>query len=387
MVLSKKSVNGSWEFETDDTTEFNSVNMEEECFVEKTSVNYGERSLFNEGDSNQTPKSPRLVTKKTLGMPLEKIDFLNSVNDNDVFLDASVVFPLLLKNLVNVSVQKFFTVNISLDKVIGNLAQAIEKAKAANILVNTNLKKSTNHLDQAVVIKQIPIKTLTKTVHAVLFRFEMVKSIKIQLLGLWQKTVVEFKQLDYANLVIAKWDSYRILLYILLIEINAHNIWDFIGSVSGKMCVIDQHSVTNAQARCVCTKYEKVGHISLSCSGGRKFSSSGLSCKILSEIDKNRQTSIYAKCFAPIFCSVSFNSVSWAKIVGESLLPSLPVHNDLNVSGSFSELKLALAVSIELNNIFATFEHSFTSLVECIDKLAKRLNTSGLIVSQPSPGC
>ncbi|KAG9301370.1 hypothetical protein G9A89_018042 [Geosiphon pyriformis] len=48
------------------------------------------------------PKNPRLVMKKTLDTPLEKINFLDNVDDDNILLDASVVFTLPLKNLVNV---------------------------------------------------------------------------------------------------------------------------------------------------------------------------------------------------------------------------------------------------------------------------------------------
>ncbi|KAG9295426.1 hypothetical protein G9A89_013455 [Geosiphon pyriformis] len=52
-----------------------------------------------------------------------------------------------------------------------SLAQVTKKVEAANILVNTNLKKSTGCLDQAVVVKKIPVGTLAKAVHVVLSEF------------------------------------------------------------------------------------------------------------------------------------------------------------------------------------------------------------------------
>ncbi|KAG9294425.1 hypothetical protein G9A89_001930 [Geosiphon pyriformis] len=93
--------------------------MEEECLIKETSINYGEKSLFVEGNSNQTPKSPRLVTKKALNKPLGKINFLDNINNDDIFSDTPVVFFPFLKNLVNVSVQKSFVIDIGLNKVAG----------------------------------------------------------------------------------------------------------------------------------------------------------------------------------------------------------------------------------------------------------------------------
>ncbi|KAG9298384.1 hypothetical protein G9A89_005244 [Geosiphon pyriformis] len=132
--------------------------MKEKCLVEETSFNYGKSSAFAERDSNQTPTGSKIKTKKALVT---------------------------------------FTSELS-------LVQTSKKAEEAKILVNTNLKKSSEHLDQAVVLKEIPIRTSTKTVHAVLSEFGIIKSIKMQLVGLWQKAVVEFEQVDHADLVTAK---------------------------------------------------------------------------------------------------------------------------------------------------------------------------------------
>ncbi|KAG9293884.1 hypothetical protein G9A89_019222 [Geosiphon pyriformis] len=230
--------------ETGDTTESDSVDMEEKFLVEKTSFDYGKDGVLTSGDLKQTFKSSKILTKKALGKPLGKIDFLNN-NDDNILLDKPLVLPLPLKNLVNVSVKKFFTLNIGLDNVVRksaqkklmvirklfskinsfgeaftpskfagiikatftselSLVQASKKAKEAKILVNTDLKKSSGHSNQVVVLKEIPIGTLTEAVCAALFKFSLIKLIKMQLVGLWQKAVVEFEQINYDNLVMAK---------------------------------------------------------------------------------------------------------------------------------------------------------------------------------------
>ncbi|KAG9297364.1 hypothetical protein G9A89_009448 [Geosiphon pyriformis] len=81
-------------------------------------------------------------------------------------------------------------------------------------------------------------------------------------------------------------------------------------------------------------------------------------------MDKSRLTSIYAKCSALIAHLVSFGGISWAKII----------------DNTYS------AVVLELDSRFITFEHSLASLIKCVNKLAKRLNTPGPMVSQPSFG-
>ncbi|KAG9296647.1 hypothetical protein G9A89_002918 [Geosiphon pyriformis] len=451
MVVSDKAVGGFWGSEAGDTIESNSVNIEEEFLIEKTSVDYGKSNLLKEKDVNQTPKRPKVVTK---------INFLSNNSNDNVLSGGYLELPFPLKNLVNVPVQKSFALDIGLKKVTGkssqeklsavrklfsgingfggastfsrfagiiratftselSLVQASKKAGDAKILVNTNLKKPTGYSDRAVMVEKILVGTLVETVHAALSEFGSVVLIKMQLVGLWQKTVVEFVQLDQADLVAARWsilirkdavkvakansdkeswntrDQHRALLYTLPIGTNAHDIWDFISSVGEKTCVIDRHLVTYVWTRCAivcfdsaalinavmrttpCVKYENLGHTSLDCSVNKKTSSGGLARRILSESNKSRLASIYAKHSALIFHPVSFGGISWANIVGGSSFSSLPVCDESAFSGFSLEIKPTLLVSVKLNNRFAALEHSFASLVECVDKLAKRLDSPG----------
>ncbi|KAG9306563.1 hypothetical protein G9A89_004760 [Geosiphon pyriformis] len=311
------------------------------------------------------PKRPGIKTKKTLGKLLGKIDFSNLDIDDDVLLDASLELLSPLKNLVSVSVRKSFALNISSDK--------------------------------AVIVKKIPVETLTKTVHTVLSEFGLIKSIKMQLIGLWQKAVVEFEQSDHADLVTAEWsilieknamhivransdkelwdarDYHRALLYTLPMGTNVHNIWDFVRSVGKKTCVINHHSVTYVRIRCAvvcfdfielldaakkttlvlrdinlywsslmstkCAKYEKTDYISLSCTENEKIFSGSLLCRVLSDASKSRLAAIYVKQSVPI-------------------KPFLPVVT-------------------EINDRFAALEHSLVSFEKHVNMLAKKLDALG----------
>ncbi|KAG9299404.1 hypothetical protein G9A89_014053 [Geosiphon pyriformis] len=245
VISPKVQKSSSWGFETSNTTKSESVDMEEECLVEETSFDYSKSSALAEGDHDQTPTDIRVKTKKTLGKPLGKIDFLLDKDNDNVLLDTPLALFTPVKKLVAISVRKFFTLNIGLDKITGkssqeklvvvrklfsringfgeastpskfaeiirvtftselSLVKATKMATNANIMVNTNLKKSAGHSDQAVVLKEIPVGTSAKAVRAVLSEFGIIKSIKMQLVGLWQKAVVEFEQSGYANLVTAK---------------------------------------------------------------------------------------------------------------------------------------------------------------------------------------
>ncbi|KAG9289066.1 hypothetical protein G9A89_004161 [Geosiphon pyriformis] len=252
-------------FKAGDTTESDSVDIEEEFLIEETSVDYGKNDLLEERDINQTPKESKIVTKQALGKPLSKINFLDDDNDGDILSGGHLELLPPLRNLVNVLVHKSFALDIGLEKVTGKSSQeklsavrklflgingfggastpskfTSKKAKNAKILVNTNLKKPTGHLDWAVVVKKIPVGTSVEAVRAALSEFGSVVSIKMQLVELWQKAVVKFAQLDQADLVATRWsillrkNAHRALLYTLPMSTNVNNIWDFIGSVGEK---------------------------------------------------------------------------------------------------------------------------------------------------------
>ncbi|KAG9296038.1 hypothetical protein G9A89_011890 [Geosiphon pyriformis] len=81
----------------------------------------------------------------------------------------------------------------------------ISLAKEKGINVNSNLKRQEIRLDQAVIIKKIPMNMSKDMIITTVSEFEEIKLIKIQLIGMWQKTVVEFVELDQANLLASKW--------------------------------------------------------------------------------------------------------------------------------------------------------------------------------------
>ncbi|KAG9307039.1 hypothetical protein G9A89_003090 [Geosiphon pyriformis] len=460
-VLAEVSSGHFWGSETGDTTESESIDMEEKCLVEKTSFDYGESGAITNKEHDQTPKGPGITTKTTLGKSLGKINFSSlDVNDN-VLLDAPLKLPPPLKNLVSVSVRKSFALDIGLDKVKlivvrrlfsrvnsfggasalskfsgiicasftseASLVQAMEKTRAADILVNTNLKKSASHSDQAVVVKKIPVGTSAKAVCAALSEFGIIKSIKMQLVGLWQKALVEFEQLDQADLVAVEWsiliekdviciaradldkvlwdkrDHHRMLLYTLPMKTNAHDIWNF------KTCVINRHLVTYAQVRCAvvcfnfaesldavmgttpvfrdsnlrwsslvsvrCAKCEKLGHTSLSCAESGKVFSGDSFHKVLSDSDKSRLAAIYAKCSVLVAHPIFFGGLSWVKVASGFSFPPLSDRVVSENVGSSLEMKPSLTAAVEINDRFAALECSLTSLTECVNMLAKRLTT------------
>ncbi|KAG9284239.1 hypothetical protein G9A89_002049 [Geosiphon pyriformis] len=461
-VAVKASGARSWGFETGDTMESESIDMEEEYLVKETSVDYGNNGTFTGENPDQTPKSLHMKTKKVLGKPLGVIDY-DTVDVEDDVLDDFFLLPpsLLVKLSVQVLIHKSFALDINLVAVIGKSSQkklsfirkifsgvngfggastpskfggiiyatfTSEKAmmaaeKLANncgVVVNTDLKRpNNNRTNQAIMVKEIPVGTSVEAVCAAMSKFGLIKLIKMQLVGLWQKTIVKLEDQNQADLLTAKWsiligkdavrmtranvdkqtwdsrNEFKVLLYTLSMRTNAHNIWDFIGSMGGKTCMIDCHSSAKALnvimettpvlkdahlcwfclGSALCAKCEKLGHTSLGCVLGGKSSSGRLPHQVFSDTDKSRLVAIYAKHSASIARPVSFGGTSWTKIKGF-----------LN-AGFSSEMKPTLQVSLKLNNRFAIFKRSLASLVEHVDKLAKRLDMPRPTVSQLSPRC
>ncbi|KAG9286520.1 hypothetical protein G9A89_014686 [Geosiphon pyriformis] len=352
--------------ENGDTIESNSIDMEEKCLMKEIRFDYNKSSTLAEGDPNQTLIGLKVKTKKILGKLLDKIKFSLSGNEDDVFLKALLKLLSSLKNLVNVSVCKSFILNIGLDKVklqvirklfskinsFGkastlskfagiiratftfklSLAQAFKKTEEAKILVNTNLKKSSGHLDQTVVLKEILIGTSTEAVCTALSEFGIIKSIKIQL-----KDAVRIVKSDVDKEL---WDAKDITLLQC-----AAVCFDFAESLDAVMETMSVLKGANLHWSCLVLvkyiKYKKLGHMSLYCLVGRnKDAFSGVSSwKTLSDSDKSRLAAIYAKCSAPVVHPVSFGGVSWAQIAGGSSFPPSPVWNVLLNAGSSSEMK------------------------------------------------
>ncbi|KAG9293943.1 hypothetical protein G9A89_019281 [Geosiphon pyriformis] len=336
----KVSGDCSWSSETGDTTESDSVDMEEKFLVEETSFDYGEGGV---------------VTGKAYDS--QKVIF--KING---FEKAST--PSKFAGIIRAT----FTSELS-------LAQASKKAKKAKILVNTNFKKSSEYSDQAVVLKEIPVETSIKTVHAALSEFDEVVLIKMQLVGLWQKAVIKFGKSEQADLVTACWsiligkdavcvaradqdkeswnarDLYRALLYTLPMGTTAYNIWDFIGSSADSLDAVMETILVLKDV-----------HL--------HWSHLGSAMQIKAD-------------WQPFMPNI------WHQLLivgGLSFLP-FSILNGLLDAGSSLKKKPTLLVSLELNDKFATLEHSFVSLIEHVDKLAKRLDTSRLTVFQLSPGC
>ncbi|KAG9291952.1 hypothetical protein G9A89_004890 [Geosiphon pyriformis] len=258
------------------------------------------------------------------------------------------------------------------------LIKTTEKATSVKIVVNTNLKKFTGCSDWAVVLKKIPIGILAKAVHATLSKFDIIKSIKIQLFILIEKDAVHVAR---SNMNKESWDTRCTAVCFDLAEsLNA------IMGTTPVLRSVNLHWSCLILAKCL--KCKNFGHISLNYMAGEKSVSSGASTyRIFSNTDKSRLFIIYAKHLAPVAHPISFSGISWVKIVDESSFSLFLVYSSSAYSSSFLEMKPLSPVFLDLNVRFAVLECSLASLAKYIDQLVKRLNTSGPIVSQSSPEC
>ncbi|KAG9306314.1 hypothetical protein G9A89_018197 [Geosiphon pyriformis] len=199
-------------------------------------------------DPDQTPRGLCVKTKKVLGKPLGVIDYDAVDADGDV-LDESLLLPppFPVKPSVQVPVRKSFALDIDLVAVVGKSFQekvnfvrkifsgvngfggastpskfggiiratftseeammtAANLANDRGVVVNTNLKRPVNNCtNRAIVLKEIPVRTSLEAVRAAVAEFGIIKSIKMQLVGLWQKAIIELEDQDQADFLASKW--------------------------------------------------------------------------------------------------------------------------------------------------------------------------------------
>ncbi|KAG9301309.1 hypothetical protein G9A89_004061 [Geosiphon pyriformis] len=249
-------------------------------------------------------------------------------------------------------------------------------ARKKRIIVNNNLKKQKIHSDWAVVIKKILMNMPKEMIVTALAEFGEIKSIKIQLIGMWQKAVVEFTKSDQANLLVFKWlfligknsvcvakavedcetwasrNQFRALLFTLPVGMTAHDFRTLLERVGRKTCIINRSLETGNKICCVvvgfesnddlesafCTKsiYNRIklswAKINLVCCiKYRHFGYSALKCDaleilVLPSSKKSykkftleeacfRLAKLYKKKDVSISCSAAFGSKFWVQVV------------------------------------------------------------------------
>ncbi|KAG9298387.1 hypothetical protein G9A89_005247 [Geosiphon pyriformis] len=178
-----------------------------------------------------------------------------------------------------------------------------------------------------------------EAVRTVVSEFGLIKLIKMQLVDLWQKAIIELENQNQADFLAFKWSILigKDAVCVARANTNTHDLWDFVGLVGGKTCVINYNPVNYACAYCatVCFGSESdlvsamaatpvikgIGlcwsHFSLAlCSVCSLSGHTSLNCASV----KVRLATIYARKFAPISCLLVFSDKTWTSVVGAPLV-------------------------------------------------------------------
>ncbi|KAG9295963.1 hypothetical protein G9A89_011815 [Geosiphon pyriformis] len=325
-----------------------------------------------------------------------------------------------------------------------SLFKAREMAISEKILVNDDLRKVNSHLDRKVIIKDIPMDLSKSAIEAVFSRFGKIVSIKVQLIGLWQKALVEYESSEMADLVAARWsvlmgkdsvrvakanidkqtwvlrDQHQALLYTLPIGTNAHDLSNLLESYGGKTCYIGRNPSSYVCDRCAvicfgdeasklaaigtvpvfrnvslrwaglslasCARCKQFGHVSVNCSLG--MYSGVRRRRVVSEQDRVRLAGIYKKKSAPVARPVSFGGKTWAQVAGSS-----PFHVVSSgapgvslVSGSMAfSMDSSLSSAADLGGHLAVLERFVEILSDQVSLILKKLSFVDLVLLASSP--
>ncbi|KAG9303012.1 hypothetical protein G9A89_006229 [Geosiphon pyriformis] len=340
-----------------------------------------ETSYAESGEDNDIDETtPRKICIQTymLSKPLKQPLFEHiSNNDNELKLPPCVVIEsnqsLLFKSHVpikwNFDLTKFFTLDIELsavpEKMVGNkliflkknfyqvdsfgrastsskfpriirsfftsklnLKRARELAICEKIVVNDGLKK--------VIIKEIPVDFSKLAIKSVFSKFGKIVSIKMQLIGVWQKALVEFESPEIANSVvkILCMDQHWALLYTLPVGITSHDLSDLLDSYGKKTCFIGHNLNFYVCDKCavVCfadetSKLAAFGFIPVFKSVILHWTSLSLTCcakckqfgHISNACSVGGNVGVHGKQVAFVVRLVSFGGKTWAQVAGSIL--------------------------------------------------------------------
>ncbi|KAG9298667.1 hypothetical protein G9A89_012735 [Geosiphon pyriformis] len=274
------------------------------------------------------------------------------------------------------------TTSSKFERIIQSTFTSEESMEVAALLVrkkeidvNSNLKRQGMRSDWGVVIKEISINTLKDIIITIVSEFGEIKLIKIQLIGMWQKAVMEFAKLGQTNSLAFRWsfligknsvqvakavgdceiwvsrNQFRALLFTLPIGTIAHDLETLLNRAGGKTCVINRFLKTGNKIHCTvvgfesdndlksafctelifggiklswarmdlvrCEKCEKFGHSALKCDASIASPSKPLRTfkRVASDGCHFQLAKLYEKKSVPISCPTAFGGKSWAQVV------------------------------------------------------------------------
>ncbi|KAG9307589.1 hypothetical protein G9A89_023154 [Geosiphon pyriformis] len=303
-------------------------------------------------------------------------------------------------------IRSTFTSELSLDR-------TKDMVISEKIMINNDLRKVNSHSNQKVIIKEIPVDFSKSVVKAVFSKFGKIVSIKMQLIGLWQKALVEFESLkavdDKQSWVLR--DRFRALLYTLPIDMTAHDLSELVETYDRKTCFIGRNSTSYVHDQCavICFESEasKLAAIGLvlvfkgvdlhwaglsltSCAHCKLFGHTAVNCSVDKRSGGREKCAVTSqdKKQAPIVRPVSFGGKTWAQVAGSS--PSCVVSSGAPGVGLISGLKafsidFSLSGAIDLGGRLAVLEHSMKILSDQVSLILKKLSFADLVSLAPLP--
>ncbi|KAG9284355.1 hypothetical protein G9A89_023612 [Geosiphon pyriformis] len=254
-----------------------------------------------------------------------------------------------------------------------SIEKATSLAKKNDIIVNSDFKKQGIRSDWTVVIKKISMDMPKDMIVAAVSEFGEIKSIRIQLIGMWQKAMWSFlirkNSVHVARAVKdrdvwASRDRYRALLFTLPMETTVHDLGTLLDKVGGRTCIINCLLKTDNRFYCAVARFDLVCCRKCGCLGhsALKCDVSNVSPSELLSSSRKPLARLYAKKNVPISCPAAFGGKSWAQVV--SLASS---------SGSFSSGSGAFSLGVsDLSGGFSLLTNDNSSLnthlasLECI---------------------
>ncbi|KAG9293643.1 hypothetical protein G9A89_018980 [Geosiphon pyriformis] len=285
-----------------------------------------------------------------------------------------------------------------------SLIKAKELAVSKKILVNINVRKSNIYLNQKVIVKEILVDFPRSVIESVFSKFGYVILIRMQLIGLWQKALIEFKSSDVGSLVASKWsvlvmarDCHQAWLYTLSIGTTAHDLSDLVNSYGEKTCFIGRNPSFYVYNRCAivcfadkatksaaissvsvyksvnlhwaglslahCAKYECFGHISDMCLVGEN-------------------SEVHHRQVAPVVCLVFFGRKTWAQVASGlsfCVFSSVPFGADSTLSAKPLVVASDSLNNSGLTNCMASLECSMEILLDQVSEILRKLSFVELV--------
>ncbi|KAG9297863.1 hypothetical protein G9A89_006804 [Geosiphon pyriformis] len=237
---------------------------------------------------------------------------------------------------------------------------------------------------------------------ATVSEFGQVVSIRLQLIGLWQKAIVEFVESSQADQLAAKWsfligkDSVRVAKAVQDREMIHCAVICFendedLESVFRTEPIFGGVKLSWARLDLVrCDQCEKLGHLILEC-GAEVSHSPKLSKsfkKIVSDETCLQLAKLYAKKSVPISRPAAFGSKSWAQVVSlasSSNDPHFGSGSDFvsssGTSGLVGNSSLAGSVGSILETHLTSLERSLELLMDKVSGIIDKLDSLSLVPS------